>query len=94
MALDALALTQTIISKYKAKMTEAFPDVPKGGTVSQIPKEDGSTEYQVVEQRGPMEIDEEGFRPLAEAVAEAVIEHLKSNGQVNDVSDGSNWRIT
>jgi len=94
MALDTLALTQTIISKYKAKMTEAFPDVSKGGTVTQIPKEDGSTDYQVDEQRGPMEIDEEGFRPLAEAVAEAVIEHLRSNGQVNDMTAGKLWRIT
>ena len=94
MALDTLALTQTIISKYKAKMSEAFPDVVKGGTVTQIPKEDGSTEYKVVEQRGPMEIDEEGFRPLAEAIAESVIEHLRSNGQVNDTTAGQNWRIT
>ena len=93
MALDPLTLTQTIVSKYKAKMSAAFPDIVKGGTVVQIPKEDGSTEYQTVEQRGPMEINEEGFRPLAEAVAEAVIEHLKSSGQVDDTTAGSKWRI-
>lgn len=95
MALSSSTLAQLALSKYKAKMAEAFPDVVKGGTVRQIPKEDGTTEYEAEEQRGPIEVDEEKIRPLFEAMAEAVVEHLISSGQVPNVTTGtSTGRIT
>lgn len=95
MALNSETLTNLIVSKYKAKMRAAFPDELKGGTVTSIPNEDGSVEYNTEEERGPIEIDEEGFRPLAEAVAEAVIQHLKSSGTVPSITTGSSTgRIT
>jgi len=95
MALDAATLATIITVKYKAKMRAAFPDELKGGTVTQIPKEDGSVEYNLEEQRGPIEIDEEGFMPLAEAIAEAVVEHLKASGTIANITTGtSTGRIT
>jgi hypothetical protein len=96
MALNVQALTQTIISKYRSKLRQAFPDEAKGGTVDMIPKEDGSMDYKTTTYRGPVELDERTFRPLAEAVAEAVIEHLKSSGEVPDTDPGAGgtWRIT
>lgn len=95
MALDPAVLAQLALGKYKAKMAAAFPDVVKGGTVEQIPKEDGTVEFRSEEQRGPMEIDEEGILPLFEAMAEAVVEHLKSSGTVPSITTGSSTgRIT
>lgn len=96
MALNASALAQTIVSKYRAKLRVAFPDEPKGGIVEMIPKEDGSMDYKTTVYRGPVELDERTFRPLAEAVAEAVIEHLRSSGEVPDTDPaaGGTWRIT
>ena len=94
MALSSKALAQLAMSKYKSKMSAAFPDVSKGGTVTQIPKEDGSVEYQVTVQRGPMEIDEAAILPLLESLAEAFVEHIKSSGEAIDVSAGQNWRIS
>lgn len=95
MALDSNAIAQIALGRYKAKMAAAFPDVVKGGTVEQIPKEDGTVEFQSTEQRGPMEIDEEGILPLLEAMAEAVVEHLKSSGEVPNITTGSSTgRIT
>jgi hypothetical protein len=90
MALDASVITQIALGKYKAKMAAAFPDVVKGGTVEKVPKEDGTFEYNLEEQRGPMEIDEKGVLPLLESLAEAVVEHLKSSGEIPDTTTGPN----
>jgi hypothetical protein len=90
MALDAAVVAQMALGKYKAKMAAAFPDVVKGGTVIQIPKEDGTVEYESQEQRGPMEVDEVGILPLLEALAEAVVEHLRGSGTVPGITTGPN----
>lgn len=95
MALDATMLTQIALGKYVAKMATAFPDVVKGGTVEQVPKEDGTVEFVSTEQRGPVEVDEDGIKPLIEAIAEAIVEHLISNGTVANITTGSaTGRIT
>lgn len=95
MALDAVVLAQMALGKYKSKMAAAFPDVVKGGTVTQVPKEDGTVEYVSQEQRGPMEVDEAGILPLLEALAEAVVEHMRGSGTVPGITTGpSIGRIT
>ena len=94
MALNSDGLTQLIIDKYSAKMRVAFPEVAKGSTVRMIPKEDGTVEYIEETRKGPMEIDEEQFRPLAQAIAESVIEHLRASAEVSDTDAGKKWRMT
>ena len=94
MSMDVDSLTETIVSSYTAEMKAAFPEVVKSVTVEQIPKEDGSFEYNTTPQMGPVEVDEAKFRPLAKAIAKSVIEHLQSSAIADDTSiNPGQWRI-
>lgn len=88
------SLTETIVVNYSAEMKAAFPEVVKSVTVEQIPKEDGSFEYKTTPHMGPVEVDEAKFRPMARAIARAVIEHLQSSAYADDTSvNPGQWRI-
>lgn len=95
MAMDIDSLTDTIVANYSAEMRAAFPEVVKSVTVEQVPKEDGSFEYNTTPQMGPVEVDEAKFRPMARAIAKAVIEHLQSSAYADDTDAGAGgqWRI-
>lgn len=94
MTMSVDSLTESIVSLYKLEAAAAFPQMTKSVTVGQIPKEDGSFEYSVTAVKGPAEVDEDKFRPLAKAIAQAVIEHLKSSAEAVDGGFGTGrWRI-
>jgi len=95
MAMDIDSLTEAIVTNYSAEMKASFPEVVKSVTVEQIPKEDGSFEYETTPQMGPVEVDEAKFRPMAKAIAKAVIEHIQSSAYAddNDGTAGGDWRI-
>lgn len=94
MALDETALADAIVAAYTVEMKAAFPEVVKSVTVEQVPKEDGSFEYETSPELGPVEVDEAKFRPTAVAIARAVIEHLKSSAEAVEPSPGTaRWRI-
>lgn len=94
MAMDIDSLTESIVQNYSSEMKAAFPEVVKSVTVEQVPKEDGSFEYNTTPQTGPVEVDEAKFRPMARAIAKAVIEHLQSSAYADDTSvNPGQWRI-
>jgi hypothetical protein len=94
MSMDVHSLTEAIVTTYSLEMKNAFPEVLKSVTVEQIPKEDGSFEYTTTPTMGPVEVDEAKFRPLARAIAKAVIEHIASSAEAVDTSTApGRWRI-
>lgn len=96
MAMNATRLENSIITNLKIFAPALFPDVVKNVTVEEHPKQDGTITFVVVEQRGPMEVDEASLRPLARAIAEAVIAEIRAGAEVDDtdVGAGGTWRIT
>lgn len=96
MAMDASVLEDAIISVLKEVTPQLLPDVVKGVEVSEVPLEDGSSNYETTEQRGPAEVTEDGessTRPLARAIATAVIEHITANAAITGTGVGDDWRI-
>ena len=93
MAMDADSLAKSIVANYTAEMKATFPDVVKSVTVEQIPKEDGSFEFNTTPVMGPVEVDEAKIMPLAKAIAKGVVEHLESSAEANDIAAGLKWRI-
>jgi hypothetical protein len=93
MSMSISSLTEAIVATYKLEMRVAFPAIVKSVTVEQIPKEDGSFEYNVIPVMGPVEVDEARFRPMAKAIAKAVIEHIASSAEAIDVIASERWRI-
>ena len=95
MSMDADSLATLIVSNYKREMREAFPSVVKSVNIEQVPKEDGTLEYQIENVTGPAEVDEARFRPLAKAIAAAIVSHLNSSAEADDTdpTNGGKWRI-
>lgn len=64
--------------------------------VSQTPKEDGTLETAVTFSSGPVVVDREKVMPLARAIAQAVVDHIKTHAEVQDLdpTNGGTWRIT
>lgn len=81
MTLSASILTDLIVSKYK-EVIESGEDVIKDVIVTPVPQEDGTTEVELNSEMGPPELDEKSFRPLAQAIAEALVTHIQSSAEV------------
>lgn len=92
MALDATTLTDLIVSKYK-EVIEQGDDVVKDVTVTPIPQANGTTKIELNTEMGPPELDEKTFRPLAQAIATAVVAHLQSSAEADDTAADEKWRI-
>jgi len=95
MALNEAVLANLIADIYHLEMVAAFPTVVKGVEVIEVPREDGTMSYDVTLVRGPNEPDEASIRPMANAIAQAVIRHIKAHAEVNDTDAGAggSWRI-
>lgn len=94
MAMDANRLEQRIISIFRTTVRSLYPDVVKEVTVREIPKDDGSVSHEIVEHRGPLEVEERHMVPLARAIALAVVEEITSGAEVVDTTATETWRIT
>jgi hypothetical protein len=90
--LSSSSLADAIISAYRIKLSES-KQVVKNVTATATPIPGGGTNYEINKQMGPPEFDEELFRPLAEAIAEAVVSHIQSSSEVEDLSALSIWRV-
>lgn len=96
MAMDEAVLEEAIIGVLKAVTPQLLPDVQKGVEVVEVPLEDGSSTYTTVTNRGPAEVTEDGenaIRPLARAIATAVVEHITANAEITGTGVGTDWRI-
>ena len=96
MTMDAEVLEEAIIDVLKEVTPQLLPDTVKGVEVTEVPLEDGSSNFETTEQRGPAEVTEEGeaaTRPLARAIATAVIEHITANAVITGSGVGTDWRI-
>lgn len=94
MAMDATRLEQRIIGIFRTTARSLYPDVVKSVTVREIPKNDGTIGHEVVEHRGPLEVDVTSLVPLARAIAQAVVEEITSGAEVEDTVAVQTWRIT
>lgn len=92
MALNAGTVTSIALARYQEKMQEEFPDVVKNQRILKLSRDDGSVEYEVLEERGPIEIDIKSIKPLISAIAEAVVEHITEHGEVRNVTSGLTTR--
>jgi hypothetical protein len=93
MALNATRLERRIVSTFRATVRSLYPDVVRSVTVREIPKSDGTMDHEVTENRGPLEIEEKHLIPLARAIAQAVVEEIKSGAEVSDAAAAQTWRI-
>ena len=93
MALNSEELEQAIIVKIQEAARILKPNEVQGVEVQQTPQEDGSTEYNLNEQRGPLEIGEDDIRHLARGIAEAVVAHIAANATITGSGVGTDWRI-
>lgn len=89
MALSSTVLAELAFVKYQEKMREQFPEVVKSRTVLEIPRADGSTDYEFQEETGPIEIKQEDIMPLLSALAEAIVEHMTEHAEVQSVANGT-----
>ena len=78
MPLNSDTLSRMILSYFKEEMRRAFPEVTKNVSIEEIPTEDGGSDVQVIEEKGPVEINDDEMRPLTNAIARAVTDHIKS----------------
>jgi len=91
--LNATALETQILELYAQELAGAFPDVLKGVEIERVSREDGTEQITVVERRGPIEVDANKLRPLARAIAQAVVQHLVTHGEAVDPAGVANWRL-
>jgi len=92
-SLSATRLEQRIISIFRVTARSLYPDVVKSVSVRQVPKSDGTVDVELTEHRGPLEVDERYMIPLARAIAQAVVEEIKSGAEVEDTVALQTWRI-
>lgn len=93
-ALDASRLENRILGIFRATVRSLYPDVVKSVSVREIPKSDGSVDHEIVEHRGPLEMEERHLVPLARAIAQAVVEEIKAGAEVQDTVAAQTWRVT
>jgi hypothetical protein len=96
MSMNAASLEDLIMSKLSTALRTTFDNVVVGYDVSQVPRDDGTLSYEVEERRGVITMTREQLekmRPMARAIAQAVVEHLTSHAQANDTAAGQSWRI-
>ena len=94
MALDADRLEQRFLAIFRQVASDLFPDVVKNTTVREVKKEDGTLDHEIIEERGPLEIDEENLTPLARALARAVVEEITASAEVTTTASSGTWRVT
>jgi len=95
--MDAQALADLIQARLSRLLQQSLTDVVVGFDVSQVPRDDGTISYTVLERRGTRSLTDEEMermRPMAQAIAEAVVEHITSHAQANDTVAGAAWRIS
>lgn len=93
MALNANELERQIITAFRTQGRLLYPNVLKNVQVTEVPKEDGTFDYEVTEERGPLEIDAQQMTLFARAIAQAVVGHIKANAEVEDTTAAAIWRV-
>jgi len=95
MPLDASSLERLIIDIFRREVSQQYSDVVKGMEIETTQREDGTTSYEVVEIRGALEVRAHEMRPLARAIAQAVVQHFSQHAEVDDPVTPTNerWRI-
>ena len=91
--MDSTELEDIIIVKIQEAARELKPDEVLGVDVSETPQEDGSSEYNMEERRGPLEIGEDDIRHLARGIAQAVVEFVTASATITGTGVGDDWRI-
>lgn len=89
MALDATVLAELAFSKYSERMREEHPNAVLSRKLIKIPRDDGSVDYNFVEETGPIEVSRREIMPLLTALSEALVEHLTVHGEVQSVASGT-----
>lgn len=89
MALDANVLAELAFVKYQENMRAENPNVLKNRKTLEIPRDDGTVDYQFEDELGPIEIVKKDIMPLLLAVSEAVVEHLTEHAEIQSVSAGA-----
>jgi len=89
MALSSDVLSELTFSKYQGKMQAAHPLVLKHRKVREVPRDDGSVDYAIDEEHGPIEVKREDIMPLIQAMSEAIVEHFTEHAEVQDVANGA-----
>jgi hypothetical protein len=95
--MDVEALESAILAVFREVTPQLLPNEVKGVEVTTTPKEDGTSVCTIEEQRGPVEVTSEAtraLRPLARAIAIAVVEHIESHAEITGTGAGTDWRIT
>lgn len=90
MAMNKDTLENLIVKGIQDAYSAMYPDEVLHVTVNQIPKEDGSTDFKLVEDRGPLKPDEKAIRALARGIAHGIVEHLREHAvvTVNNIAVG------
>ena len=86
MALDKDKLENAILDRLRIVTPQILDDEILNVEVTETEKPDGSVEYDTQEVRGPVTLDPKGLekmRPLARAIAEAVIDQIINNAETN-----------
>lgn len=93
MAMRPDELEERILDIMETEHAAANSDAIVGVNVTQTPKEDGTLESEIEYETGTPPFDKEGARPLARAIAQAVVEHITSNAAITGTGVGADWRI-
>jgi len=94
MSLNADRLERRFLSIFRQVTTDLYPSVVKNTTVKEVKRDDGTLDHEIIEERGPMEINEENLTPLARALARAVVEEIKASAEVQTTAASGTWRVT
>lgn len=89
MALDPEVLAQLAFTKYETKMQEQNPEVLLNRQTTVNTLYDGSVSLEFTDETGPIEINRDDIWPLLSALAEAIVEHINENAEVQNVASGS-----
>lgn len=90
MALDPVLLEESILDVMEEVIPVLLPDEIQDVEVTEEQQPDGSTSYNSTTTTGPAQFGEDGrksTRPLARAIAQAVIDHFIAHASV-DLSSG------
>ena len=91
--LNAGDLEDRILELLTTEYAAAHQHDMTGAQVVQTPQEDGTVKSEITFQYGSPSFDPEDTRPLARAIAQAVVEHIGSHAEVTGTGVGADWRI-
>lgn len=81
MALDENKFTAMAEHFYYEEMRAAYPEVIKSRNVDRVANEDGTTDLEITNEVGPLDLDPIKLRPLFRAIGKAVTEFIKEHAE-------------